>query len=90
MSTFEQIDSETLEKYTIQNDYTHYPLRSDKAGYSCVGVCPCTATFYVIRVSAPRGLEAGHAGHADVALLRPGINKEGLGWAGLGWCVATL
>ena len=82
MSTFEQID--------IQNYCTHYPLRSEKAGYSCVGVCPCTATFYVIRVSAPRGLEAGHAGHADVALLRPGINKEELGWAGLGWCVATL
>ena len=87
MSTFEQID--------IQNYCTHYPLRSEKAGYSCVGVSPCTATFYVTRVSAPRGLEAGHAGHADVALLSPGINKEGLGWAelgwaGLGWCVANL
>ena len=44
-------------------------------------VSHCTATFYVTRVSAPRGLEAGHAAHADVELLSPGINKEGLGWA---------
>ena len=72
-----------IRKITIQNYCTHYPLRSEKAGYSCVGVCPCTASFYVIRVSAPRGLEAGHAGHADVALLSPGINKEGLSWAGV-------
>ena len=51
-------------------------------------VSHCTAMFYVTRVSAPRGLEAGHAAHADVELLSPGINKEGLGWAGLaglGW-----
>ena len=50
-------------------------------------VSHCTATFYVTRVSALRGLEAGHAAHADGELLRPGINKEGLGWAGLGWAV---
>ena len=53
-----------------------------------VSHCTATATFYVTRVSAPRGLEAGHAAHADVELLSPGINKEGLGWdglTGLGW-----
>ena len=71
-----------------------YPLPTEKREgrtqlCGCLTALPLLRSmFYVTRVSAPRGLEAGHAAHADVELLSPGINKEGLGWdglTGLGW-----